>query len=103
MRLPSAWQPRERVEFVRFPPASPREVEVGHTMGDVKISRRLPGVTVVICPRTRVGWRFRWDVFWNVLRGIILVQFAARVGSLPVLSLIDECDFPHVATRISSA
>ena len=30
-------------------------------------------------------------------------HLAARVGSAPVLSLSDECDFPHVATRISSA
>ena len=87
----------------RFPPASPREVELGHTMGDFKMSRRSSSFTVVVCPRTRVGWRFRWDVFWNVLRGILLVQFAALVGSLPLLSLIDECDFTHVATQISRA
>ena len=71
VRLPSAWQSLERVEFVRFPPASLREVEVGHTMGDFKISGRSSNLTVVICPRTRVAWRFRWDVFLNVFRGII--------------------------------
>ena len=85
MTLPSAWQSLERVEFVRFPPVSRREVEVGHTMGELKISRRLPGFTVVIYPRTQVRWKLRWDVFWNVFRGVILVPIAARVGSLPVL------------------
>ena len=85
MRLPSAWQSLERIEFVRFPPASLREVEVGHTMGEFKISRRSSNFTVVIYPRTQVRWKLRWDVFWKVFRGVILVQIAARVGSLPVL------------------
>ena len=98
MTLPSAWQSQERVEFVRFPQASLREVEVevGHRMGDVKMSRRSSNFTVVMYPRTRVGWRFRWDVFWNVLPGIVLGQIALRVGSF-----VAECVLQHGSRVLS--